>query len=101
MKTVTVTLIPGDGTGPEIVEAVRRVVGASGAKIEWKVVDAGADVMEEYGTLAGYHLPGWHHRIGSCKHVTYADACDYLIGFRGNDGGKWRIVPQHYYRRAE
>ncbi len=45
-----VTLIPGDGTGPEIVEAGRRVIDASGAAIEWDVQEAGADVMEKYGS---------------------------------------------------
>ncbi len=45
-----VTLIPGDGTGPEITEATRRVIDASGAKIMWDVVDAGVDVMEKKGT---------------------------------------------------
>ncbi|MFO7255357.1 isocitrate/isopropylmalate dehydrogenase family protein [Limnochorda pilosa] len=45
-----VTLIPGDGTGPELVEAARRVIDASGASIEWEVQEAGADVMEKYGT---------------------------------------------------
>lgn len=45
-----VTLIPGDGIGPEIVAATRRVVDASGAEIEWIVRDAGQDVMAEYGT---------------------------------------------------
>ncbi|MFA5800874.1 MAG: isocitrate/isopropylmalate dehydrogenase family protein [Thermoleophilia bacterium] len=45
-----VTLIPGDGIGPEITAATRRVVDASGAVIEWSVVDAGLDVMAEYGT---------------------------------------------------
>ena len=45
-----VTLIPGDGTGPEIVEAGRRVIDASGASIEWDVQEAGADVMDKYGT---------------------------------------------------
>lgn len=44
-----VTLIPGDGTGPEIVEAGRRVIDASGASIEWEVQEAGADVMEKTG----------------------------------------------------
>jgi isocitrate dehydrogenase (NAD+) len=44
-----VTLIPGDGTGPEIAEATRRVVEASGAEIEWELQHAGADVMDEYG----------------------------------------------------
>lgn len=45
-----VALIPGDGIGPEITSAMRRVVDASGVEIEWNTVDAGAGVMEEYGT---------------------------------------------------
>lgn len=45
-----VTLIPGDGTGPELVAAARRVVDASGAKIDWEVQEAGVDVMEKAGT---------------------------------------------------
>ncbi|MCX6344870.1 MAG: isocitrate/isopropylmalate dehydrogenase family protein [Armatimonadetes bacterium] len=45
-----ITLIPGDGTGPEITEAARRVIDAAGVAIEWEVRDAGVDVMEKYGT---------------------------------------------------
>ncbi|MFH1379850.1 MAG: isocitrate/isopropylmalate dehydrogenase family protein [bacterium] len=45
-----ITLVPGDGTGPEIVEAARRVIDATGADIIWEVVDAGIDVMEKYGS---------------------------------------------------
>jgi isocitrate dehydrogenase (NAD+) len=37
----TVTLIPGDGTGPELTAAMRRVVDASGVKLAWEVVEAG------------------------------------------------------------
>lgn len=48
--THKVTLIPGDGIGPEVAEAARKVVDASGVKIEWDVVEAGAAVIEEYGT---------------------------------------------------
>ena len=48
--TYNITLIPGDGTGPEIVEAARRCIEATGVKIKWDVVDAGIDVMEKYGT---------------------------------------------------
>jgi isocitrate dehydrogenase (NAD+) len=44
-----VTLIPGDGTGPEIAEATRRVVDASGAGVEWDFQEAGADVMDRHG----------------------------------------------------
>jgi isocitrate dehydrogenase (NAD+) len=46
----TVTLIPGDGVGPELAEAARQVIDASGAKIEWEVQDAGLAVMEKEGT---------------------------------------------------
>jgi isocitrate dehydrogenase (NAD+) len=44
-----VTLIPGDGTGPELTEATRRVVEATGVEFDWDVQHAGTDVMEEYG----------------------------------------------------
>lgn len=50
MAQHTVTLIPGDGIGPEICDAMRRVVDASGVDITWEEVEAGADVMEKYGT---------------------------------------------------
>jgi isocitrate dehydrogenase (NAD+) len=45
-----ITLIPGDGTGPELVEATRRVLEATGVAFDWDVQEAGADVMEKYGT---------------------------------------------------
>jgi isocitrate dehydrogenase (NAD+) len=44
-----VVLIPGDGTGPELTEATRRVLEASGVELEWDVREAGADVMEQHG----------------------------------------------------
>jgi isocitrate dehydrogenase (NAD+) len=44
-----VTLIPGDGTGPEIAEATRRVLEATGVEFEWDVQEAGADVMDRHG----------------------------------------------------
>jgi isocitrate dehydrogenase (NAD+) len=45
-----VTLIPGDGIGPEVSEATRRVLDATGVPIEWVVQDAGAVVLEREGT---------------------------------------------------
>jgi isocitrate dehydrogenase (NAD+) len=44
-----VTLIPGDGTGPELTEATRRVLEATGVEFDWDVHHAGTDVMEENG----------------------------------------------------
>ena len=51
-----VALIPGDGIGPEITAAMRRVVDATGVEIEWNTVDAGAGVIEEYGTPLPQHV---------------------------------------------
>lgn len=51
-----ITLIPGDGIGPEVTEAARRVLDASGVKIEWEVVEAGEKVMQEYGTPLPDHV---------------------------------------------
>ena len=45
-----VTLIPGDGIGPELVEAARRVVEATGVPIEWEVQEAGEATMARLGT---------------------------------------------------
>ena len=45
-----ITLIPGDGTGPEISEAARRVIEATGVPIQWDIQEAGIDVFEKEGT---------------------------------------------------
>jgi isocitrate dehydrogenase (NAD+) len=54
MTTHRVTLIPGDGTGPELTEATRRVLEAAaataGSDFDWDVQQAGVDVMETAGT---------------------------------------------------
>jgi isocitrate dehydrogenase (NAD+) len=44
-----VTLIPGDGTGPEIAEATRRVLEATGVEFDWDEQPAGVEVFEEEG----------------------------------------------------
>ena len=46
----TITLIPGDGTGPEISEATKRVIEATGVGIQWDIQEAGIDVFEKEGT---------------------------------------------------
>jgi len=56
MAKHTVTLIPGDGIGPEITTAMRRVVDATGVDIQWEVADAGEHVMAEYGTPLPDHV---------------------------------------------
>ena len=46
-----VTLIPGDGTGPEIVEATRKCVDATGVRIDWDVQECGIEVIEKEGRV--------------------------------------------------
>src|SRR5207248_6711605 len=50
-----IVLIPGDGTGPELTVATRRVLEATGVELEWDVREAGADVRARHG---GNPLPG-------------------------------------------
>src|SRR3954466_13289012 len=45
-----VTLIPGDGVGPELAEATKMCIDATGVAIDWDVQEAGVDVMARLGT---------------------------------------------------
>lgn len=45
-----ITLIPGDGSGPEVIAAAKRVVEATGVAVEWEQAEAGAAMIEKYGT---------------------------------------------------
>ena len=54
--TTTVTLIPGDGIGPEVAAATTRVVDALGAGVEWEVLDAGAPAIEAHGMPMPPHV---------------------------------------------
>jgi len=49
-NTHAVTLLPGDGIGPEVTEAAVRVLAAAGVAIEWDRVEAGGEVIAKYGT---------------------------------------------------
>src|SRR5215472_2827799 len=51
-----VTLIPGDGVGPEITEATVRALEATGVEFEWDLQQAGENVMAEYGTPLPEHV---------------------------------------------
>ncbi len=45
----TITLIPGDGIGPEVTRAVRRIIDAAGVRIDWEVQDAGQAAIDRHG----------------------------------------------------
>lgn len=49
-KEYNITLIPGDGIGPEVTAAAKAVIERAGVKINWEIVEAGEKVMEEYKT---------------------------------------------------
>jgi isocitrate dehydrogenase (NAD+) len=51
MVTYNVTLIPGDGIGPEVTEATRRVLDATGIAFDWDVREAGESAAEKYGDV--------------------------------------------------
>jgi len=51
-----VTLIMGDGIGPEIVESVKQIFKAANVQIEWEETNAGISVMDEYGTPLPEHV---------------------------------------------
>src|ERR1700749_3313727 len=48
-KTHKITLIPGDGIGPEVTEAVIRILEATGVKFDWERFAAGAEAFEQQG----------------------------------------------------
>jgi isocitrate dehydrogenase (NAD+) len=52
----TVTLIPGDGIGPEVTEAVLRIIAVAGVSIEWLPYDAGLLALERHGTTLPLEL---------------------------------------------
>jgi isocitrate dehydrogenase (NAD+) len=45
-----VTLIPGDGVGPEVADAIVRIFAAASVPVQWEIAEAGADAMKRYGT---------------------------------------------------
>ena len=51
-----ITLIPGDGIGPEVIRATARVLEATGITFKWDVQEAGEGVMEKYGTPLPDHV---------------------------------------------
>src|SRR5215510_2293361 len=51
MAAYNVTLIPGDGIGPEVTEATRRVLEATGLQFTWDYQDAGTIALEKHGDL--------------------------------------------------
>jgi isocitrate dehydrogenase (NAD+) len=60
--THTITLIPGDGIGPEVTEAVVRILKAAGVQVDWERIDAGVTAFEKYHTSLPAELLDSIHR---------------------------------------
>src|SRR5579862_2161765 len=54
--SLKVTLIPGDGIGPEVSAAAREAVDATGVKIDWEVVELNADIIAKTGQSLPQHV---------------------------------------------
>ncbi len=50
MKSYDITLIPGDGIGPELAEVTQKCIDATGVRVNWDIQHAGIDIMEKAGT---------------------------------------------------
>ena len=89
-----VTLITGDGTGPELSEAAKKCVDATGVKINWDVQEAGIDVMARLGT------PIPDSTLASIRRTKCALKAPITTpvgkGFRIKPGGRFGIlvIPQ-------
>ena len=49
-KKYTITLIPGDGIGPEVTSAAQKVIAAAQINVDWEIADAGEGAIEKHGT---------------------------------------------------
>jgi isocitrate dehydrogenase (NAD+) len=46
-----ITMIPGDGIGPEVMDATRRAIQATGVQVDWEEINAGGEALKKYGSL--------------------------------------------------
>jgi isocitrate dehydrogenase (NAD+) len=46
-----ITMIPGDGIGPEVMDATRRAIEATGVQVDWEEINAGGEALKKYGSL--------------------------------------------------
>ncbi len=82
-----ITLIPGDGIGPEVTQATVRILEATGVKFEWETFMAGAEAFEKYQEYIPKELTESIERT--------------QVGLKGpGDNADWRRLCQHQRRPA-
>ncbi len=93
-----VTMTPGEGIGPEVTGATRRVIDATGVKIDWDVVEASLDTIEKYGTaLPDYVLDSIaRNRVALKGPVATPMGKGFNVPIAWTEGGKRSSVPRYY-----
>ncbi|GIW21632.1 MAG: hypothetical protein KatS3mg068_0639 [Candidatus Sericytochromatia bacterium] len=91
MKHV-ITLIPGDGIGPEVTKAMQEVLQASGVDIEWEVCEAGSEVLNRYGTTLPQETLDsiMKNKIAIKGPIGTPNCCNSSPSCRG-----WRLLANH------
>ena len=56
VKVYNITLIPGDGIGPEVINSAKKVIEATGINVKWDIVNAGEDVYRQRGVLVPHEV---------------------------------------------
>ena len=78
MSKTKVTLIAGDGIGPEVAKAAVRVLDASGAELEWEPQVAGAEAVKQFNDPQPADR---FHVLGRINDLCHADAAVFESGF--------------------
>lgn len=94
-----VTLIPGEGIGPEVTGAARRVIDATGVQVQWEIVDAGAHVVDDCGTpLPDAVLDSlFRNRVGIKGPITTpVGDTEFVVTVAWTQGGAKPSAPRSY-----
>lgn len=94
-----VTLIPGEGIGPEVTGAARRVIDATGVQVQWEIVDAGAHVVDDCGTpLPDAVLDSlFRNRVGIKGPITTpVGDTEFVVTVAWTQGGAKPSAPRAY-----
>ena len=88
----SVTLIPGDGIGPEVAEAARRAVDATGVRIDWEPVELNADIILKTGQSLPQNVIDSLQRTGvGLKGPVTTPVARAAVFLREKTGTRWSV----------